>query len=198
MKRLIYIIAAVLTITFASNTQAQNGVPEKASEVITITANLKTSIAMSMDKSPIIFDFVTLEDYKNGFSGKKTGKHVSVVLISSTSNWNLSCKAQSEFKNVNSGKMSLDNVGLTVENYGTNKVKSYAKDQPLALSKAETVILGHDGKNSNAGYFQDNSIVVFWEMGTRKGNMNNQSIFEQDLKKGSYSTNVEFVATEVL
>jgi hypothetical protein len=35
-------------------------------------------------------------------------------------------------------------------------------------------------------------------MGTKSGNMNSQSIFEQDLKKGTYTVDVEFVATEVL
>ncbi len=197
MKRLIYIIAAALTITFASNTQAQ---VKTEAEVITLTANLNTTMSLNIDKSDITFDFTTLNDYKNGLGGYDSDKYSSIGSVTSTANWNLSYKAEDEFTHQDGGTMSLDNVGLSVEWMGSNRIKAYAETEeaPLALSKSETVILGHDGQNSNAGDAKANYFKIFWEMGTKKGNMNSASIFEQDLKKGSYSTKVEFIATEVL
>jgi hypothetical protein len=196
MKKLVYIIAAVLTVSFANKVNAQ---VQTEAEVITLTANLETTMALSMDKSDITFNFVTLNEYKEGLGGYDNESYSSKGQISSTANWNLSYKAQDDFKHED-GKtiMPLDNVGLSAKFTGENKIKNYAEKNPLALSKEETIILGHNGSDSNAGDAVANNFVIFYEMGTKQSKMNNKSIFEQDLKKGSYSTKVEFVATEVL
>ncbi|MFT5750157.1 MAG: hypothetical protein ACI93S_001431 [Ancylomarina sp.] len=92
--------------------------------------------------------------------------------------------------------MPLDNVGLSAKFTGENKINNNAEEAPFVLSTKETVILGHDVKNSNAGDSAVNSFSIYWKMGTQ--NKNQANIFTQDLKKGSYSTKVEFIATEVL
>jgi hypothetical protein len=196
MKKLVYIIAAVLTVSFANKVNAQ---VQTDAEVITLTANLETTMALSMDKSDITFNFVTLNEYKEGLGGYDNEAYASSGKISSTANWNLSYKAQDEFKHEDGQTtMPLDNVGLSAKFTGSNKIKNFAEKNPLALSQEETVILGHNGKDSNAGDSEANNFTIFWEMGTKQAKMNNESIFKQDLKKGAYSTKVEFVATEVL
>ncbi len=196
MKKFVYIIAAVFAIAFINTAKAQ---VQTEAEVITLTANLNTTMSLNMNKKDIVFNFETLNDYKNGLGGYNEATYASEGFVTSTANWNLSFKAQGEFENENGGIMSLDNVGLSAEAYEDDVINVYSgEDEPLALSTTETVILGHDGKNSNAGDADANGFLIYWEMGTKKGDMNAKSIFEQDLKKGSYSTKVEFIATEVL
>ena len=214
MKKIVYIIAAVLGLSFANQAQVQAQVPSTLrtavsstsraaevtpSEVITITANLNTTLSLTMDKSDVTFDFTTLEDFKSGLGGYENEKYASTGQVSSTSNWKLSYKAQSEMTHKDGDAvMPLDNVGLSAKFTGKNTIQNNAEEAPLALSTKETVILGHDGKVSNAGDGEVNSFSIYWEMGTQNENMNQASIFTQDLKKGSYSTKVEFIATEVL
>lgn len=196
MKKLVYIIAAVLTLSFTTKLNAQ--VVTEA-EVITLTANLNTTLALKMDKSDVTFDFTTLNEYKSGLGGYENATYASNGTVSSTANWKLSFKAQSEMTHKDGDAvMPLDNVGLSAKFTGNNKIKNNADQAPLALSQNETVILDHNGKDSNAGDTDVNSFTIYWEMGTQNAKMNKKSIFEQDLKKGAYSTKVEFIATEVL
>jgi len=196
MKKFTYIIATLFAITFASNTNAQISTP---AEVITLTADLQTTMSLNMNKSDVTFNFKELADYKDGLGGYENNTYASTGEVASTANWKLSFKAQGGFNHTD-GKtsMPLNNVGLSAKFTGSNKIKNNAEKNPLALSTQETVILDHNGKDSNAGDNDVNSFTIFWEMGTKHGNMNDKSIFEQDLKKGAYSTQVEFIATEVL
>ncbi len=200
MKKFAYIIAAVFAIAFTNTTNAQ---VQTEAEVITLTANLNTTLSLNMDKSDVTFDFTTLEDFKNGLGGYENTAYASTGNVSSTANWKLSFKAQSDFNHQDGDAViALDNVGLSAKFTGENKIKNNTKKGPrsttLALSKSETVLLDHNGTDSNAGDGEVNSFTIYWEMGTKNADMNSASIFEQDLKKGSYSTKVEFIATEVL
>ncbi len=196
MKKIVYIIAAVFAISFTNSVNAQ---VKTEAEVITLTANLNTTMSLNMDKSDVTFDFTTLNEYKSGLGGFENETYASTGNVSSTANWKLSFKAQSEFNHQDGDSfIPLDNVGLSAKFTGENKVMNNTEKSPLVLSKNETVILGHNGVDSNAGDTDVNSFTIYWEMGTQKADMNSASIFEQDLKKGSYSTKVEFIATEVL
>ena len=199
MKKVVLTIAAAIiaVTTFAMvNSNSQEGVEK--SEVITLTAKLNTTMSLNLDNSPILFDFVTLDEFRKGL-GKYEGEYSSKGTIRSTANWTLSYRATKAFTHTDGvTTMPLDNVGLSAKFTGKNQVTNYAEGTPLPLSESRTTIIGHNGHKSNAGDESDNAFTIFWEMGTTKGNMNNKSIFEQDLKKGEYNTNVEFVASEVL
>jgi hypothetical protein len=168
-------------------------------EVITITANLNTSLYLDMGSAgymPIEFNFNTLEDYNNGL-GRYGSAYASEGSVSSTANRKLGFVAVDNFAHSDgTTTMPLDNLGVTVEWTGSNDVDVIAASK--ALADAEELIIEHDGTNSNAGDDAANSFTVYWEMGTKSGNMNSQSIFEQDLKKGTYTVDVEFILTEVL
>ena len=193
MKTLRTLIAIVL-VAVVGTVSAQ---VQEDSQTINLTANLKTTIALNMS-GDIVFDFVTLDDYKNGL-GSYEGAYVSTGSVSSTNNWNLYFKATKDFKHSNgTDVMPLNNVGLTAKFEGSNSIENYADNSTLALSKSEQVILGHDGSNMNAGDHDTNEFKIYWEMGTKGNAMNSESIFEQDLKKGTYTTEVEFTAREIL
>jgi hypothetical protein len=153
-------------------------------------------MALTLDNSGIEFDFNTLEDYNNGLGGYGSA-YASEGSVSSTANWKLGFVASDDFAHTDgTTTMPLDNLGVTVEWTGSNDVDVIAASK--ALADAEELIIEHDGTNSNAGDDAANSFTVYWEMGTKSGNMNSQSIFEQDLKKGTYTVDVEFILTEVL
>ena len=194
MKKVATIIAVVFAVTFASNSFAQ----ATDSEMITITANLNTTLALTLDNSAITFDFNTLDDYNNGLGGFESD-YASEGSVSSTSNWKLGFKADDVFSHEDgSTTMPLDNLGVTVDFTGSNDIDNLADGSAKSLESSESVILEHDGSNSNAGNDNANSFIIYWEMGTQDGDMNSESIFEQDLKKGTYTVDVEFIVTEVL
>ncbi len=195
MKKLATIIlAAAFVIGLGNNTFAQ----VQDTEVITLTANLNTTLSLSMETAGITFDFTTLNEYKNGL-GNYQGSYESAGSVTSTSNWKLGYKAQGDFLHSDGNTaMPLDNAGVSVEFTGSNPIENNASSDPIALSLSEVILLDYDGSNSNAGDDDANEFVIYWEMGTKEGDMNAESIFEQNLKKGSYSTNVEFIATEVI
>ena len=108
MKKIVYIIAAVLSISLVSQAQAQVVTP---SEVITLTANLNTTLSLSMDKSDVTFDFTTLEDFKEGLGGYENEKYLSTSNVSSTANWKLSFNLESEMTHKDGdANMPLENV----------------------------------------------------------------------------------------
>ena len=192
MKKVATILAVIFAVAFTANTFAQ----ATDNEVITITANLNTTMALTLDNSGIEFDFNTLEDYNNGLGGYGSA-YASEGSVSSTANWKLGFVANDDFAHTDgTTTMPLNNLGVTVEWTGSNDVDVIAASK--ALDDAEELIIEHDGSNSNAGDDAANSFTIYWEMGTKAGNMNSQSIFEQDLKKGTYTVDVEFILTEVL
>eukprot|EP00792_Barthelona_sp_PAP020_P001401 TRINITY_DN1221_c0_g2_i1.p1 TRINITY_DN1221_c0_g2~~TRINITY_DN1221_c0_g2_i1.p1 ORF type:complete len:197 (+),score=2.92 TRINITY_DN1221_c0_g2_i1:40-630(+) len=196
MKTLRTLIAVVLVAVVGMSASAQ--VARQDAKTINLTANLNTTIALTLDESDIVFDFNTLADYKNGL-GSYDGKYASTGSVSSTNNWNLFFRATKDFKHSNNTDvMPLNNVGLTAKWRGTNAIVNKADKQTLALSKKETMILGHSNDGMNAGDHDTNGFTIYWEMGTKGNGMNGKSIFEQDLKKGTYNTQVEFTAREIL
>lgn len=155
---------------------------------------------LNLSTTPIMFDFTSIEDYNNGVAAAdKNASNITSGSVVSTSNWSLSVVAQSNMMHSDGlNEITTDNVGVKVNFTGTNKVKNYAKNNPLALETTETVLLGRQGNQSNAGDEDDNSFVIYWEMGTGNGNMQSESLMEQDFKKGSYNMDVAFVLTEVI
>jgi len=195
MKKTALILFSALFATVIGN-KATAQVED--SEIISLTANLNVTLSLSMETDGIVFDFTTLNEYKEGLGGYQ-GDYASAGSVSSTANWMLGYKAQGDFLHTDgSTTMPLNNAGVTVEFTGSNPIENYASADPQALSLSEVTLLEYDGINSNAGDGVDNEFVVYWEMGTKAGDMNEESLFEQNLKKGSYRTNVEFIATEVI
>lgn len=192
MKKVTTILAVIFAVAFSANTFAQ----ATDNEVITITANLNTTMALTLDNSAIVFDFNTLDDYNNGLGGFES-TYASEGSVSSTANWKLGFVASTDFQHTDgSTTMPLDNLGVTVEWNGENDVEVI--DEAKALESDEAVIIEQDGDASNAGDDEANGFTLYWEMGTQEGDMNSESIFEQDLKKGTYNVDVNFILTEVL
>lgn len=81
MKKSITILTAVFAIFASVNANAQ----VESSGTITLTANLQTTLAMSLDNSAIEFNFVTLDQYKDGIGGYESD-FASKGSVSSTAN----------------------------------------------------------------------------------------------------------------
>jgi hypothetical protein len=142
----------------------------------------------------IEFDFLTINDYLYGImnAGQST-----YIRVGSIYNWQLTFNAdQLIFTGTNNPAhtMELNNVGVTVVSTGTNQdngsnIINYARTVPVALSSAQ-VLLMTKGNLTNKGYGIENSFTLNWEMGTRRGNMNNVSMLEQALHSDTYTLNI--------
>lgn len=170
------------------------------SEVVTIHASISATIYLNLETTPVVFDFTTLSDYQNGISADKSaGTNATAGNVVSTTNWSMALVAQSEMIHVDGiSTMSLENVGVTVDFTGSNHVKNYAKNTPVALASTETMILGQQGNQSNAGDEKANSFIIYWEMGTGEGNLKSETLLEQNLKHGTYNVDVAFVVSEII
>jgi hypothetical protein len=190
--RKIVLAVSILLFTTAVHAQVMN------TQVTTVFANFNTTLLLNLDNSAIEFEFNTFEDYHNGV-GSHNGDYYTEGSIAATTNWELSFMAAEPFLHDDGvTTMPLDNLGVTVKWTGYNKVKNRAKNHAKSLESSEVLLIEQQGNKSNAGDETANSFILYWQLGTGDGNMNSQSIFDQDLKKGSYSTSVEFIVSEAL
>lgn len=147
----------------------------------------------------VVFVFDEMEEYKNGIlnQGQSTFIRVGAIM-----DWKLQFSAdQSIFYGTNdpTNQMELNNVGLVVISTGSNQddgtnIINYAKSSPLALESSEVTILTR-GSETNKGYGLRNAFTLNWEMGTKRGNMNNQSILQQMIAQDSYTLNIVLTLT---
>ncbi|TKG96471.1 hypothetical protein EYV94_04260 [Puteibacter caeruleilacunae] len=188
----LYIYILVSFISISAMGQVEDA------KTITLTANLNSTLILSVDKHPITFNFDSEDQYEKGIGGKKN-ELTSSGSVLATTNWKLSCKATSQLIHEDGiTTLPLNNLGVRAEMTGDTPIRNLSQNSAIALALQETTILDYDGIHSNANDDQSNAFKLYWEMGTKSGNMNKQSIMEQDLKKGSYSTQIEIIATEVM
>lgn len=165
------------------NLNAQDIPPPNPTMVISILSGYSVS-----------FTFDEMTEYKNGIinQGQTTFIRIGAVI-----DWKLQFKAdQSIFYGENnpSNQMELNNVGVVVVSSGTNQddgsnILNYAKVSPIAL-ESNDVTLMTKGTMSNRGYENRNSFTMNWEMGTKRGNMNSESILQQMLESDTYVVNI--------
>jgi len=140
------------------------------------------------------FVFDQFEEYVNGIMN---AGQTTYIRIGAIYDWKLQFKAdQAIFYGTNnpSNQMELNNVGLIVVSTGTNQddgshILNYAKFEPLALESSDVTLMTK-GNLSNRGYGIENSFMLNWEMGTRRGNMNQLTMLEQNLKADTYTLNI--------
>lgn len=142
----------------------------------------------------IQFVFDEMDEYENGIMN---AGHSTYIRVGSIYDWKLQFKADEIVFSGNSNpsnQMELNNVGVVVVSIGTNQddgsnIINYAKTSPIALESTDVTLLTK-GSLSNKGYGLNNSFMLNWEMGTMRGNMNNQSILEQMVPQDSYTLNI--------
>jgi len=147
----------------------------------------------------VVFVFDEMEEYKNGIMNQGQSTFIRVGAIM---DWKLQFSAdQSIFYGTNdpTNQMELNNVGVVVISTGTNlddgsNIINFAQTVPIALESNEVTLLTK-GSESNKGYGLRNAFTFNWEMGTKRGNMNNQSILQQMIAQDSYTLNIVLTLT---
>jgi hypothetical protein len=140
------------------------------------------------------FVFSDINQYINGILN---GGQSTFIRVGCIADWKLTFHTdQAMFYGTNNPAhtMELNNVGLVVVSTGTNlddgsNIINYAKTLPLALANTPVLLLTK-GSGSNKGYGLRNSFTLNWEMGTRRGNMNNQTMLEQALYPDTYELDI--------
>lgn len=142
----------------------------------------------------IVFNFNTLNELKNGIVN---AGHDTYIRVGCANNWDLSFRTNdSEFSGTNNptNVMPLNNIGVKIVSTGNNlddgsNIVNNAKFNALALSNSDVILLTK-GILKNAGFGIKNSFVFRWEAGTKSGNMNNTSVFDQYIPADSYTTTI--------
>lgn len=140
------------------------------------------------------FVFDNIDEYQNGIVN---GGQSTYIRIGAVADWILQFRAdQALFYGDNNpnNQFELNNVGVVVISTGTNlddgtNITNFAKNVPLALNSTDVTLMSK-GSFSNKGYGIRNSFTLNWEMGTKRGNMNNQSMLEQMLEADTYTINI--------
>ncbi|RLD80876.1 MAG: hypothetical protein DRJ07_09900 [Bacteroidetes bacterium] len=180
----IYFKILFLAMLFsASKIDAQDIPPPNPSMVISVLSGYS-----------VLFVFDEMSEYKDGIinQGQST-----FIRIGAVTDWKLQFKADQTIfygENNPSNQMELNNVGVVVLSTGSNQddgsnIINYAKVTPIAL-ESNDVTLMTKGSMSNRGYENRNSFTMNWEMGTQRGNMNNQSMLQQMLEADTYVVNI--------
>ncbi|NOY49968.1 MAG: hypothetical protein GXO88_05335 [Chlorobi bacterium] len=182
MRICFYIMLSLFSAS-AGRVLAQDIPPPNPSMVISIVSGYSVS-----------FLFDQMDEYKNGILN---GGQQTFIRIGAVNDWKLQFKADQNIfygDNNPANQMELNNVGLVVQSTGTNQddgsnIINYAKPEPLALSGSDQTLMTK-GSGSNRGFENRNSFTLNWEMGTKRGNMNNQSILEQMIEADTYTVSI--------
>lgn len=174
---LLVIISAGLTI------RAQDIPPPNPSLVINIVSGYS-----------VVFNFDEMIEYKDGILN---GGQSTFIRVGSIWDWKLQFSADQTIfygENNPANQMELNNVGVVVISTGTNldngtNIVNYAKTAPIALANTDITLLTK-GTNTNKGFGVRNAFTLNWEMGTKRGNMNNQSLLQQMIASDTYSINI--------
>ena len=142
----------------------------------------------------IEFVFDEINEYINGISGAGQSTYIRIGAIY---DWKLQFKAdQIMFYGTNnpSNQMELNNVGVMVVSVGSNQddgsnIINNAKTAPVALEGSDVTLMTK-GTLTNKGYGIENAFILYWEMGTRNGNMNPLTMLEQTLGADTYTLNI--------
>ena len=182
MKRLLALMISLSSLV-SLHIQSQDIPPPNPGLVINIVSGYSVE-----------FVFDQIDEYMNGIMG---GGQATYIRIGAIYDWKLQFKAdQIIFYGTNNPAhtMELNNVGVTVVSTGTNQddgsnIVNNAKTVPLALESTDVTLL-NKGNLTNKGYGIENSFTLNWEMGTRRGNMNNVTMLEQMLHADIYTVNI--------
>lgn len=173
----------LLITTISLNLRAQDIPPPNPSLVINIVSGYS-----------VVFNFDEMIEYKDGILN---GGQSTFIRVGAIWDWKLQFSAdQSIFYGENNpaNQMELNNVGVVVISTGTNldngtNLINYAKTAPIALENADIILLTK-GTTTNKGFGLRNTFTLNWEMGTKRGNMNNQSLLQQMIASDTYSINI--------
>lgn len=173
----------LILISVSLNLRAQDIPPPNPSLVINIVSGYS-----------VVFNFDEMIEYKDGILN---GGQSTFIRVGAIWDWKLQFSAdQSIFYGENNpaNQMELNNVGVVVISTGTNldngtNIINYAKTAPIALENTDIILLTK-GTNTNKGFGLRNAFTLNWEMGTKRGNMNNQSLLQQMIVSDTYTINI--------
>jgi len=142
----------------------------------------------------ILFVFDEMIEYQNGIMN---AGQITYIRVGSIYDWQLTFMADQIMfygNNDPAHQMELNNVGLVVVSTGTNQDNGVytinsAKTLPLSLQSSEVLLLTK-GSGSNKGYGIKNAFSLYWEMGTKRGGMNNLSMLQQQLDPDTYTLGI--------
>ncbi|MCL3782670.1 hypothetical protein EMN47_19975 [Prolixibacteraceae bacterium JC049] len=153
------------------------------------------SVYLLMDASTVTFEFNSIEDYEKGLGRNR--EYRTLGAVDARVDWELYFWANTEMVHEDGyTRMPLNNIGVTMEYLGRNRVRVNGRRRPITLKRREQWLIRPQGCWSNRGCYLNNMFFIYWEMGTCRGRMNKKNLYKQNLKKGTYRTEVEFAVVQ--
>lgn len=181
-----------------------NGMAIMAQDVLTKdvnhTANMNEYLILSViDGGEQTFTFENADHYNNGLKDANQ----TTIAVNSSVEWDMKMQAAGETftKEGGGAGVPVNNLGFYLDRVGDNVQgtkyvsESGSSDAPLGMSATAIPVLTSStaDNNNNIGDNDDNKYKIYWEMGTHRGTLNSQSIFEQ-LRAGTFKTGTYNVA----
>jgi len=193
MKRLILPLLGLFMYANASYAQ----IDDRA--VIPVAVTLNSILRLNVvSGGNIEFNFNTLADYQNGIIN--TANYNTVFNVASSIDYQVKMFAEDATligtDNVGTpNTLALNNIGYHVTTTSTTTLNIPANNPaaPVGLNaNINTVLVGKQGANSNAGGIDNNSFTIHWQCGTTPGagTMASTSILAQQAAADRYATNV--------
>lgn len=193
MKRLILPLLGLFMYANASYAQ----IDDRA--VIPVAVTLNSILRLNVvSGGNIEFSFNTLADYQNGIGN--SANYNTVFTVASSVDWQVKMFTEDAtlVGTDNAGTpntLALNNIGYHVSttSAGIFSIPANNPASPAGLTNnANTVLVGKDGANSNAGGVESNFFTIHWECGTTPaaGTMAATSILAQQAAADRYATNV--------
>ncbi|TVQ18541.1 MAG: hypothetical protein EA361_01325 [Bacteroidetes bacterium] len=192
MKKLTFLFAGLFLM---ANVASSQGIDDRA--VIPVAVTLNSILRLNVvSGGNIEFNFNTLADYTNGIDNSEA--YDTQFNVASSVDWEVVMYSEEEDlvgtdMADGSSVMPLDNIGYRISHTGSGVTADLyvipSLSSTAALSNNEVAIIENGG--TNAGDVGQNAFTIHWRCGTAgDGDMNPQSILEQNLSADRYATNV--------
>lgn len=197
MKKAIILLSGLFLMATTASAQ---GIDDRA--VIPVAVTLNSILRLNVvSGGNVEFNFNTLNDYENGI--QTNAAYQTKFNVASSVNWDVFMYSEDATLTgtdliAAANTMDIDNIGyhVTSEGSGGANFDIPAPDDAgtAALTNvANTLLVGYDGTNPNAGDISANNFTIHWRCGTGEGAMRAASILSQGIAADRYATNVFLV-----
>ncbi len=174
----------------------------KDRNIIPVAVNLNQVLRMNITNGGNIeFVFNTIADYKSGIGAGSDAMYMTSFEVASSTRWALDFGAETAnlIGNDNPANLlTIDNVGLSLNNLGTHTFEAAASPIGTTATKElfsapttnatktialpaypTTLITDNTTAAANAGDAVDNKFTINWRCGTKEGSMNGTALIDQ-------------------
>ena len=158
---------------------------------ISLVARLNVPINIDFEHKPVVFDFSSLDNYKNGLGGADT-PYYTKAQIAGNATFRLSCLSNGPLLHEDGdAKIDVEHIAYTVrwEDDPNTSTKNALKNRYVSLASGATTLFESEDSGDEQG-----ELTIYWAIG--KNNPAEANLLRKQLKPGVYTTHVAVLITE--